>query len=397
MKKKILFMITTMDVGGVEKSLLSLLSVIPEDKYDVTILFLDRQGDFLDAIPDWVTIKEVSWYKKVWADIITPPPDTLHGYLKDKRYMKAFNFGLHYFLSRELDNRYIYYRHIFKYVPNNAEQYDVAIAFQGPTDMIDYYIAYKVKAIKKISWVHFDVSKHYINANLYERLYKSFDRIFVVSNEAKKQLVTKIPGIVHKTEVFKNIVSESLIHELAREDISFDKNYRGIRIVTVGRLSIEKGQDIAINVLARLRNEGYEIRWYCIGEGPQRRKYETLIEDYGLTEDFILLGSKLNPYPYIADSDMYIQPSRHEGYCIALAEARCLKKPIIATDFIGAHEQIINGENGWIVKATEEELYEKMKFLIDYPQQQKRLRRNLSKTEIDTSAEVGKLIDYIKV
>ncbi|WP_234028536.1 glycosyltransferase [Lentibacillus sp. Marseille-P4043] len=397
MKKKILFMVTTMDVGGVEKSLLSLLSVLPKAKYDVTVLFLDKQGDLLQAIPDWVKVEEVNWYENVWANIITPPPQILRNYLDGKNYIKAFSFGFTYFLSRELNNRYLYYKHIFKRVPKNPTKYDIAIAFQGPTDMIDYYIAYKVDAKQKISWIHFDVSEHYIDKNLYERLYKSFDKIFVVSNEARKQLIAKIPELEGKTEVLMNIVSKRFITKMANETVEFDESYQGIRIVTVGRLAMEKGQDIAIKTLSRLRKDGYDVKWYCIGDGEHRGKYKDVINEFNLNSEFILLGSKLNPYPYIAQSDIYVQPSRHDGYCIALAEAKCLNKPIVATNFIGAYEQIINGENGWIVSTSQDALYKKIKFLIDHPNQQAKLIENLSKTEIDTTSEVDKLINYIKV
>lgn len=397
MKKKILFMITTMEVGGVEKSLLSLLSVLPREKFDVTVLFLNKQGGFLQAIPDWVTVKEVTWYRRIWYLIHTPPPEILQNYLDEKRYIKAFFYGFVYFLSRELNSRYILFRYIFKSVHKHPEIYDIAIAFQGPTEMIDYFIAYKVEAKKKISWVHFDVSKHFINVDLYKRLYRNFNKIYVVSKEAKNQFISKFPTMANKTDVVMNIVSSKLINQLAHTNVDFDEDYRGVRIVTIGRLSIEKGQKMAISVLARLRNNGYEARWYCIGEGPERKRYEKMIRKYGLTNNFILLGSKLNPYPYVARADIYVQTSIHEGYCLALAEARCLKKPIVTTDFVGANEQIRNGEDGWIVSANEKQLYEKIKFIIDDPLQQDKLSINLSKTEIDTTREVDKLINYVKV
>jgi glycosyltransferase involved in cell wall biosynthesis len=191
-----------------------------------------------------------------------------------------------------------------------------------------------------------------------------------------------------------NIISSKRISQLARETIDFDEEYRGIKIVTVGRLSKEKGQDMAIKVLHQLRQDEHEVRWYCVGEGNKKEEYEQLIAHYGLENDFILVGSTVNPYPYMARADIYIQPSRHEGFCQTLAEAKCLNRPIITTDFTGAHEQIIDRQNGIIIGIDEQELYQKIKWLIDNPEKREELSHNLSKMNVDTTEEVAKILAY---
>ena len=183
---------------------------------------------------------------------------------------------------------------------------------------------------------------------------------------------------------------------MSKETVEFDEGYKGTKIVTVGRLSKEKGQDIAIKVLCKLRKDGYDVRWYCIGDGNYRNEYEILIEKYGLKDDFILLGAKSNPYPYMAKADIYVQTSRHEGYCLTLAEAKCLSKPIVTTNFIGAYEQIEDGHTGFIVGCNEEELYIKIKYLLDNKIEQDKLRENLSSNNFDTKEEIQKLFNYIK-
>lgn len=393
--KKILFMVSSMNIGGVEKSLLSLLSVIPKEKYDITVLVLEKKGGFLDYIPDWVKVEEATWYKKVKTIIMQPPQQTLKDYYNNKRYTKIPSFLCTYFGSKLFNNRYLYYKQVFRDIPNNPNNYDLAIAYQGPTDIIDYYIANKVKAINKISWVHFDVSKHLINEKLYNKLYKNLDKVFVVSKEAKKRLIEKIPSISSKADVFLNIVPDNLIKKMSKEAIVFDDDYKGIKIVTVGRLSLEKGQDLAIKTLLKLRKNGYNVRWYCIGDGDYREEYEKLIEEYCLKDDFILLGAKSNPYPYIAKADIYVQPSRHEGYCLTLAEAKCLAKPIVTTNFIGAYEQIEEGNTGFIVRCDEEELYKKIKYLIDNKYELDKLQENLLNNIWDTQEDMQKLSNYI--
>ncbi|OCT11048.1 glycosyl transferase [Paenibacillus pectinilyticus] len=382
--KKILLVMSSMNIGGVEKSLLSLLSIIPQESYEVTLLLLEKKGEFLAHVPDWVNVQEASWFKELQPIILQPPQKTIKSYLKNKRYSKLISFTYSYCVSKFFDLRHVYYREVFKSVPNHSNEYDVAITYQGPTDIIDYYIANKVSAAKKISWVHFDVSKFAINTKLYTKLYRKYNSIYVVSEEAQQQLLKKIPSTTGKTEVFKNVIQSNVIREMSRAPVQFDEAFNGIQIVTVGRLSKEKGQDLAIKVLARLRREGYCVRWYCIGNGVERMEYEMLIRQYGVMDDFILVGATPNPYPYIEQADIYVQPSRHEGYCLTLAEARCLCKPIVTTDFTGAHEQLVDGYNGWVVNYDENSLYDKVKYLIDHPEERDRLTNNLWKTSMDS-------------
>lgn len=243
--------------------------------------------------------------------------------------------------------------------------------------------------------MHFDVSKHSFNKKLYKKLYEKYDKIFVVSNQGKNKLIDVIPGIKEKTDVFLNIISKNLIKEMAKDNIKLDDNYNGTKIVTVGRLSVEKGQDLAIETLKKLRQERFDVRWYCVGDGNSRLDYEKLIKTYNLEEQFILMGAKTNPYPYIEDADIYVQTSRHEGYCLTLAEAKCLNKPIVTTNFIGAYEQIENGYNGLISDCSEDSLYENIKILIEDKHKSEIFVNNLLSDELDTVKEINKLFDYI--
>lgn len=372
--KKILFMLSSMNIGGVEKSFLSLLSTLDKEKFEVTLLLLEKKGDFLSFLPDWIKVKEASWFGAVKPVILQPPQKTVHEYFVKGEFQRIIGFITSYFISKKLDDRYLYYKHVMKNIPQETTKYDLAIAYQGPTDIIDYYIFNKVQAEKKISWIHFDVSQHKINKKLYEKLYRKYHELVVVSDEARKQLVQLIPSAEDKTRIVPNIINDELIIEMSKEAITFDTNYKGLKILTVGRLSEEKGQDLAVRVLSKLREAGFNVRWYCIGEGTYRKELEGLIKELGIEENFILLGSKTNPYPYMAQADIYVQTSRHEGFCLTLAEAKRLAKPIVTTNFIGAFEQIIDRENGYIVDLNEDEIYSAIKLFIE----NKEIRDNLS-------------------
>ena len=184
---------------------------------------------------------------------------------------------------------------------------------------------------------------------------------------------------------------------MSKNEKSFDDLFDGVRILTVGRLSKEKGQELTINVLARLKNEGYKVRWYCIGDGPEKDNYRNRIKSLDIENDYILLGSKLNPYPFMKDCDIYVQPSKHEGYCITLGEARCFNNPIVTTNFTGANEQIKNEITGLVCDISEEGVYKSVKRLLDDKKLYGEIRRNLKSDIVDSTSEVAKLYKVIEI
>ena len=187
-----------------------------------------------------------------------------------------------------------------------------------------------------------------------------------------------------------------MIKRLANEERFIDE-FKGVRILTVGRISKEKGQQLTVPVLAKLKAEGYKARWYCIGDGNYRNHIEDLIKKYDLEDDYIILGSKSNPYPYMKDCDIYVQPSLHEGYCITLAEARCFDNPIIATDFTGAREQLVETGCGLVSDISEDGIYTKIKEILDNSKLNNEIKSNLKKNNVDTTKEINKLYKIIDV
>jgi hypothetical protein len=126
--KKILFMISSMNIGGVEKSLLSLLSVIPKEKYEITVLMLEKRGGFLEHIPEWVKVEEATWYKNLKPIILQPPQKTIKDYYLNNQFIKIPAFMGSYFISKRLNDRYIYYKNVFKGISNHEKSYDIAIS-----------------------------------------------------------------------------------------------------------------------------------------------------------------------------------------------------------------------------------------------------------------------------
>lgn len=138
-----------------------------------------------------------------------------------------------------------------------------------------------------------------------------------------------------------------------------------LKIVTLGRLGTEKGQDLGIKALQLLKERGLKVKWYFIGDGLARKEYEELVKKLKLENEVIFLGNKINPYPYLKMADIYVQTSRHEGYCIALAEAKILNKSIVTTNFTGALEQLKEYKDSIICKVDEGDIFKGILKLIE--------------------------------
>ena len=340
MKKKLFFLLSTMNVGGVEKAFLGLLSIIPLDKYEIHVGFLQAKGGYMEYLPPHIHIHEINIFQKYWRIINDPPIPIIKNFFLKGDIIEAFIHLLLYIHFKLTKNRYYFYKWILRHEPKFSKQYDVAIAFAGPSQAIDYYICEKINAPIKCGWIHFDVTKFGIDKGMTRRLYQQYQKIFIVSQTAKEKFDNIFPEFKNKTEVFYNIVSKEQTKELANKGPTFTDKFQGIRILTVGRLSAEKGQDIAIQALKFLIEKGYNAKWYFVGDGKLRKECELLAARLGITDYVEFLGTKTNPYGYMKDCDIYMQPSRHEGFCITLAEALCFQKPIVATNFTGAKEQL---------------------------------------------------------
>lgn len=374
---KILFMMINMNVGGMEKALLNMISEMDNKEYEVTILMLEKYGGFLEEIPSWVNIQYLEDYNNIKPMLNYPPKNVIRDLIKNNSYLRAFNLMIMHIITKLIDDRTLFYKYVFKDYKSIEDIYDIAVAYAGPTDYITYYVLNKINAKRKFQWIHFDITKVGFNRKFARNNYKRFDKIFIVSEEAKEKLINCIPELSNNMETFKNIVSKNNIFSKINNQHPYNDNFKGIRLITVGRLSEEKGQDILIPIVKRLNDDGYNIRWYCIGEGSLRKKCEELILKYEVGDKFILLGNINNPYNYINASDIYVQSSRHEGYCIALAEAKILNKPIVTTNFAGAKEQIINNKTGLISECNENDIYNNIKKLLDSEELRNRFKKNL--------------------
>ena len=309
------------------------------------------------------------------------------------RFKKSFN-ALIYLIKAAYSNiilkkQYIGWDNISPIFSKINKEYDVSISFLERKTF--YFNVDKVNSLKKIGFIHIDYNKIQYDYNLDNKYFKYFNNIATVSNHCKEVLINLFPQYKEKFIVIKNMISVNIIKEMSKEKVDFKKSNNETIIVTVGRLTYQKGIDNAIIICKDLISKGYKIKWLVIGKGEDKEKLEELIKKYNLENKFILKGVKTNPYKYIKNCDIYVQPSRFEGYGITIAEAKALNKPIVASNIPEFKEQLINNKTGLIASSNDEFVKNIIK-LIENKEIKYTLKRNLIKED---SKENGKELEKL--
>lgn len=381
-KKKILFVTHSLITGGVEKALLNMLKSLRYDTLEVHLLCYRLSGNFKDEF-----LREM------------PPQIVIHEIPNSYNFLTNLFCWIHLKLLNLFNGKEIFLAVFFKKMyykkttpMNIPEEFDLAICYHSFFTHLNYTVAEIIKAKKKVLWHHVDIAKPLIIGRSY---LSAYDKIFTVSQAAANIIRQKIPQISHKIEVFYNIFDYKNIVSLSN-DQHMDSRFNGpLKIVTVGRLSIQKGYDLAIKTAYLLKSQGIQFKWFAIGEGEKRKVLERQIKEAGLVNEFILLGNQINPYPYIKNADIYVQPSLYEGYCLTIAEARLIKVPIVARNLECIKEQFKgDGIDAIFVEFKPEDFAEKIKYLIDNPIIQRKLIANLSE-DFDHSGELNKLYSLL--
>lgn len=389
MKKKVLFVMESLGIGGAEKSLVTILSSLDQSKYDISLYLFRASGAFMHQIPEGINIIPISKVDALQKNLKTDWFTYLiHGYIRRSIYSLKWLISCCFSRYIKREKEYIGWEnsvHLYSDIPN---EYDIAIGFLEKKTT--YFVVDHVKAKKKIAFMHTDYDTIPHNRKLDEKYFKQLDYLAVVSEHTRETMLKYFPFMERKIRVIKNIVSPELIYSMAQEKImEMNVETSTVRLLTVGRLTNSKNIDGAIRVLAALRTLGVEAEWFVVGEGEERANLEKLIKDYGVEGYFHLLGAKSNPYPYMRCCDIYVQPSRWEGYGITVAEAKVLCKPIVVSSIPEFKEQIVDGITG-VICDNEEEMVQGIMQIINNVEFREQLVENLQKYTY-SSQEVKKL------
>ena len=282
-----------------------------------------------------------------------------------------------------------------KFLPNIDKKYDLAIGFLGPYD----FIISKVNADIKMGWVHTDY-KTAVNPdiNLDKKMWSKLDYIVNVSAECEKSFLEIFPEFKSKCIVLENILSAEFIKNESKEDIDNQiSNNSEINICTVGRFCEAKGFDLAIEACRKLIDKGLDVKWYVIGYGDEENKIKNLITKFNLEERFILLGKKINPYPYIQKCDIYCQPSRYEGKSVTVREAQILCKPVVITRYPTASSQLEHNIDGYITELSVKGIVDGIEKLYKNRELKETIIKNCSNRDYSNNKELDKIYKILSM
>lgn len=331
--KKILFLIYNLDGGGAEKVLLKILEKIDKNKFKIDLFLIKKEGIYL---------KE---FETKFKDITIRTP---YDNLSKNKLLNRIQYKLKYKKVRKsLKNPEIFKKFI-------KEKYDTQIAFlEG---MSSIYLS-KTECENKIAWVHVDLEKHRTMTIDKEReIYKNYNKIICVSNQAKNSFDKIYPEYSNKSTVIYNPIDKDEIIKKSNEEVEKFRDKNIVTFIAIGRLNEQKGFDILLKAHKLLKDENLENNIVILGEGTERKNLEKYILENDLEKSVKLLGFKKNPYPYLKQSDIYILSSRYEGYSLTVAEALVLNKAIISTRCIGPMELLENGKYG--LMCNSEDIYQ---------------------------------------
>lgn len=324
-KKKIIFMSYSLCIGGIEKALIELLDRLDYSKYDVTLLLEKKEGEFLSKLNPNV---------------------------------KLYNYDV-------CNSKNVIYRKIrnglkrIKYLLFNYMKYDFACCYatySRPCCLLS------LKSSNNTAlYVHGDYTNEFKDNNKVISFFEgqhiySFKKIIFVSKESKDNLIKIMPTIKNKSIVINNFLNTKDIISKSKEKINEKKNKNKKLLLYVGRLDekVKKASKM-IEVVDYLKNNNVDVDFWIIGDGPDYKYYEDMIKKKKLEDNIKILGSKLNPYPYIKLCDYLVITSLHEGFPVTFLEALTLEKKIISTISV-SDDEINLKDHGYIVSHDVEKM-----------------------------------------
>lgn len=390
MVKDVLILMPSMFIGGAERSLIGLLDSIDYTKYNIDLFLYRQEGEFMKFIPSKVNLLS---QKNEYINFDRP--------IKDVLFSKNFKYGIKR-LKSKIDIKkngqvnvwsslqYIYHN-MMPLLPNIDKEYDLAINFLNPAEIL----VEKVRAKKKITWIHTDYTKLISDKELDLKVYSNVNYIVNVSQTCKEQFLSVYKELEDKCIVIENILSENFIKEQAKEmiiDEKFNDIDEGtIKILSIGRYDGAKNFDNVPEICSNILKNGYKVKWCIIGFGMGENLIKEKIKEFNMQDNVILLGKKENPYPYIKACDIYAQPSRYEGKSVAVREAQILNKPVVITNFETSKSQLIDGFDGIIVPMDNNGCAEGICNLIKDKKLQHKLIENTKITDYTNKQELEKI------
>ncbi len=396
MKKRLFISMHYLELGGAETALIGLLSAMDYRCYEVDLFLHSHRGDMMCFIPKEVhllpEIKEYSMIEKPMIEVLRKGCfRVLLARLKAKWQFKR------YLKQKRLSDSTAIFQYIGDVVTpvlpslEYLGEYDLAISFLNPHNIVRD----KVKAKKKICWIHTDYTHIDVNAELELPIWASYDYVISISPDVTRNYLQVFPSLKGKIVEMENILSTEFVRKRAEEfDASAELVGDGVKVLSVGRFCEAKNYDNVPDICHRIREQGLNIRWFLIGYGDDSLIRQR-IHKAGMEDFVIILGKRSNPYPYIKACDIYAQPSRYEGKSVTVREAQILRKPVVVTDYPTAKSQIKHGVDGVVVPMDNDSCAKGMADFIQNNQLQRQIVDYLQTHDYGNLNEIEKLYNLI--
>ena len=354
MKRKVLFLIESLAGGGAEKVLTTLVQHIDETKFDVTVCAIKGGGVYEEEVKKSVKYKTILFEPK------------RRGTLSRLAYTIIYHL-VYYWLPLSW---------VYKlFIP---KRFDVEIAFiEGfSTKLLSRSTN---KRAKKIAWVHVDLkqrpwpilTKVYKNIDEEKLAYSRYNSVVCVSHSVENVMIQDY-GLQHTCTIY-NPLDEERVRSYATQNITWNIDYSKYNIVSVGRLEKQKGYDLLLPIIQRLRNEGRNVHLWLIGEGTQRAALESQAINLGLSDNVTFTGFVSNPYSLMSKMSLFVCSSRAEGFSLVIAEALILGMPVVSMNCSGPNELLKNNKE--CLCDTYDELHDKISKAIMHQNCFKDLKR----------------------
>lgn len=389
--KKILFVDNNLKIGGIQKAFVNLLNEIADD-YEITLVLFTDKGEYQKQLPKNINVVYAG--KKFRILGISQSEAGREGILC------AFSRGACALFSKLFSN----------VIPVNlvvgnkkfCPEYDYAISFlhfaqkklfYGGTNE---YILNCVKARRKITFIHGDYRQYGGDSKYTRKQYHRMNRIATCSAGCAEAFLSTVPDLREKVFTVRNCNPFNEIVLLANHN-SMLYETGIINIITVARLSEEKGIDRAIRAIAHCIEGGVKLHYHIVGDGPERALLEQQAKQLKIAEFITFYGNQENPYRFMKNADLFLLTSYHEAAPMVFDEAKCLHLPVFATKTTSTDEMIVQLRAGWVCENSETEISKGLLELLLNPEQIKSIKKRLCDQEYNNELALGqfrKLLDF---
>lgn len=346
-KKKILFIISSLNGGGAERAIVEMLKRFDFTRFDVTLCVIFYEGVYFDQLPS--EVKVVYVWPKVGEG----------GYWVNSLRRKAFR--QYYRRGSSLFFRWTVYYRI------RERNFDTIVSYLEGVPLLFHSFLYQ-RAKRNISWIHCDLAAYHWSEEVFpkkgseEACYAKMDELVFVSNNILQSFIHLYPQLKMPMRCIYNVIDVERIRELSKQAVIPHQRFT---IIAIGTLIPVKGFDRLLRVARLFKDYGYDLQFQILGRGEDEDSLKALSRSLDVDDSVQFLGFQPSPYPYLAAADILLSTSRSEALPFVICEALALGIPVVATRTAGSSELLNEGKYGILVEQDDKSVFEGIRLLVD--------------------------------